>query len=171
MMTVALSTHLPAPIESYLDRFALRRRWQRIVRVAGIALLLSIAWVMMWCLMDRLVGLHWIVRAVALSVNVAGVAGLLGRAVHRLIRPRDLVRAAASVERRTTAFAQRLETVTSRALGPNSWRGSTDLLDALTRDVADEASRSDPAALLPWSPVLRPWAVGAIALGVAYLFS
>jgi hypothetical protein len=162
---------LPIPIESYLDRFASRRRWQRVVRAGGIALVLSVAWMMTWCLMDRLVGLPWLIRAAALVVNVAGVGMIVGRAVQRLVRRRDLVRAAASVERRTSVFSQRLETAVSRTLGPQSWRGSNDLLEALTYDVAAEVDRSDPAQLLPWSPALRPWAVGAIALGLGYLLS
>jgi hypothetical protein len=162
---------LPIPIESYLDRFASRRRWQRVVRAGGIAVVLSIAWMITWCLIDRVIGLPWLIRAAALAVNLAGVGMIVGRAVQRLIRRRDLVRAAASVERRTSVFAQRLETAVSRTLGPHSWRGSNDLLDALTNDVAAEVNRSDPALLLPWSPALRPWAVGAIALGLAYLLS
>jgi hypothetical protein len=168
---VAMSTivtQLPYQIERYLDRFATRRRWQAMVRAAGVAAAVTIAWTLAWCTIDRLVALPAAMRAVALAVNVGAVASILARPVRRWFGAGDAVGVATEVERREPAFAQRLETVTSRALGRSEWRGSDQLLAALADDVAAEAGRRDPAALLPWRAAMAAWAA-VIGLAVFML--
>src|SRR5437899_3006505 len=126
-----IATQLPIEIQVYLDRFAWRRRWQEIVRAAGIAVAGTAIWVLAWCLIDRLLALPAGVRAVVLAANVGFVVTILARPVRRWIRASDPSVVATEVERREAAFGGRLETVTSRALGPAEWRGSDQLLGAL----------------------------------------
>src|SRR5439155_4153144 len=85
------------------------------------------------------------------------------RPVRQWITGTDPLRVASEVERREPAFAQRLETVTSRALGPVGWRGSEQLLEALAGEVSAAVSARDAAGLLPWAPPLRAW-LAAIVL-------
>ncbi|MEO6435358.1 MAG: DUF4175 family protein [Tepidisphaeraceae bacterium] len=157
---------LPTEVRSYLDRFASRRRRQRAVRAVGAAVVLTIACAAIWCLVDRVVGLHWAVRLVVLVANGAAVIAMIARSVVALFRRIDASRIAVEVERREPRFAQRLATVTSRALGPMAWRGSTQLLEALGAEVAAEMRGRDPADLLPWWRTLRPWMVAIAAAAV-----
>ena len=167
----AIPLQLPVEVRDYLDRFAARRRWQEGTRALGIAVTVTIGWMLLWCLLDRLVALPAVVRAVVLAVNVGAVAGILARPARRWASGSDPARVALDVERREPAFAQRLETVTSRALGRSEWRGSEQLLAALAEDVAAETGRRDPAALLPWGSTLRVWTAAVVLAGIALLLS
>ena len=164
MTTVA--AQLPFEIDSYLRRFAARRRWQRVVRAVGLAVFLTICWGAAWCVVDRLVPLHWTARLTTLMVNVAAVIALLARPLGALVQRVDPSRVAAEVERREPRYAQRLTTLTSRALGPQAYRGSPQLLAALGQDVAGEVRRHRPGELLPWAAALRPWIIVAVLLMV-----
>src|SRR4051812_6914370 len=107
---------LPIPVQSYLDRFAARRRWQGTIRALGLAAAGTIAWALAWCFVDRMTALPSAARATVLAVNVAFVVTLLARPIRQWIAPGDARGVAGDVERREPAFAQRLETLTSRAL-------------------------------------------------------
>src|SRR5215213_3471799 len=103
----AIPIQLPAEVRSYLDRFAARRRWQEGLRAVGIAVAVTIGWTLACCMVDRLLALPAVVRAVALAVNVGAVARILARPARRWLAGRDDVRVAVDVERREPAFAQR----------------------------------------------------------------
>ena len=167
----AIAFQLPVEVRSYLDRFAARRRWQEGLRAVGIAVAATVVWTLAWCMIDRLVALPAVVRAVVLAVNVGAVATLLARPARRWIAGPDPAGVAVEVERREPAFAQRLETGTSRALGRTEWRGSDQLLSALAHDVAAETGRRDPAALLPWRATVKVWATVIVLTGTAMLLS
>ena len=161
----AAPTILGPTITSYLDRFERRRRRQRIVRAVGTAVMLTLLWASLWCVADRLAGLPRMVRLAALLVNGAGVFAVVTPSVLALARPADVRGAAAEIERRRRRFGERLMTITSRALGEESIRGSSDMLRAIGEEVRAEAAGHDPADLLPWRPVLGPWvATGLVAV-------
>ena len=165
------SITLPIPVHEYLERFAARKRWQAAARAVGIAVTGTLAWMLLWCFIDRLLALPAMVRAVALAANVGFIAAVLARPVRQWITGTDPLRVASEVERREPAFAQRLETVTSRALGPVGWRGSEQLLEALAGEVSAAVSARDPAALLPWAPPLRAWVAATVLIaGMAGLW-
>ena len=161
----AAPTILGPTITSYLDRFERRRRRQRIVRAVGTAVMLTLLWASLWCVADRLAGLPGMVRLAALLVNGAGVFAVVTPSLLALARPADVRGAAAEIERRRRRFGERLMTITSRALGEESIRGSSDMLRAIGEEVRAEAAGHDPADLLPWRPVLGPWvATGLVAV-------
>jgi hypothetical protein len=162
----AIPAQLPSEVRSYLHRFAARCRWQRLLGAAGLATCVTLVWVVAWCVVDRVIALHWTARLTVLMVNVAAVIMLLARPVGTLLRRVDPPRVAAEVERREPRFAQRLATLTSRALGPAAYRGSPQLLAALGQDVAGEVRRHRPGELLKWGPPLRSWVIVAVLLVV-----
>jgi hypothetical protein len=164
-MTVA-TAQLPREIDRYLSRFAARRAVQRIVRAAGRAVLLALAWVAVWCALDRLFGLPPTVRLVGLLANVACVLTLLARPALAPLRRPDPTRLALDIERRHPRLGQRLATVTSRALGPQRYLGSRELFAALSDELARQVRDEDPAAILPWWPNLRPWAASLAVLAL-----
>ena len=165
MSTIAL----PIPVQCYLRRFAARRRWQGTIRARGLAAAGTIAWALAWCLVDRLLGLPFAARAIVLAVNVAFVATLLARPVREWLAQGDVRDLASDIERREPAFAQRMETVASRTLGPLRWRGSEQLLAALAEDVAAETARRNPAALLPWKTTISAWAAALVLAALTML--
>jgi len=160
----AAAGELPTAVRRYLDRFAARRRWQRVARAVGRAVLFTLVWIACWCLLDRFFDLPGAVRAIGLATNVACVLVMIARPVGALFRRPDPVRVALAVERRHPQLGQRLATVTSRALGPAEYRGSPALFAALTADVEAQVGGEDPATLLPWRRPLRPWVSAAILL-------
>ncbi|HEY1414099.1 MAG TPA: hypothetical protein VGF36_18280, partial [Rhodopila sp.] len=131
---------LPPPIRTYLHEFVLRARTLALVRAVAIAVAGFTGWMLVVCVIDRYVQLHWVVRLVALVIGVvAALAMLLPRLV-ALARPADLISAAAEVEREDPRFGQRLLTVTSRLLGAAAYRGSDQILIRLTREVGDQVA-------------------------------
>jgi hypothetical protein len=165
----ALTHQLPAEIESYLDRFAARRRVQRLLRAVAQAALLTIVWILACCVGDRLGAFPASLRVVLLAINVVLVIALLARPLMRMFRLTDPRRVASAIERREPALAQKLSTVTSRALGPAEWGGSKELLAALMQQVAQQVRGRDPSALLPWRGVLSPAAACFFSIAVAGL--
>src|SRR5688572_18680927 len=140
-MIATTSAILTPPIASYLDRFERRRRRQQRFRAIGSAAALTLLWAALWCAADRLAGLHWLIRLAALLANIAFVLAIIVRPAVSMLRAVDVRRAAAEIERRRPSFGQRLTTVTSRALGDESIRGSADLLRAVGDQAAAEAAR------------------------------
>jgi hypothetical protein len=157
----AAAAQLPREIDIYLSRFVLRRRMQRAIGALGRAAVFTLVWVALWCLLDRLIGLPAIVRAIGLITNIACVVAMIVRPILAMVQRINATDAALEIERRQPRFAQRLATVTSRALGPSEYAGSQPLLDELMREVCQLAGEEDPAALLPWSRALRGWVIFA----------
>jgi hypothetical protein len=169
-MSVTPVADLPPAVHSYLRRFALRRSLQHMVRRAGLAAFVTLAWALIWCLIDRVVALPWGVRLTLLLTNIAAALWLVGPAVVRMIRGADWLHTAREIERREPDWRERLATLASRALGPKRYVGSPQLLAALAADVETEASRRLADELLPWSQPLRPWIVtGVLLLMIALL--
>ena len=124
-----MSLQLPPPIASYLTRFTLRRRVQRVIARLGLAVLVTLMWVILCCLLDRAFGFPRPVRAAALIANALLVFLILVRPVGGLLRRPDLTAAANEIERRESAFRERLQTLVSRLHGPPI--GSRDMLNAI----------------------------------------
>lgn len=150
---------LPSPICSYLREFVARARWLALVRAAAIAIASFTAWMVVWCVADRYLQLHWAVRLGALAVGAAGIIALVYRPVIALIRPADLIAAAAEVERHNPRFGQRLLTVTSRLLGPADYRGSDEILIRLTREVGDQVASERAGRLIAARSAVGPAAI------------
>lgn len=158
----SIAAQLPAEISEYLRQFAVRRRWQSVVRSAGLAAVVTLAWGATCCAIDRFFAVTPALRSAALLANVLFVLAILARPVSALLRRMDAPRTAIEVERRQPRFGQRLATLTSRVLGPPAWQGSSQLLAALTREVVEESRLHEPGRMLPWRPALRPWTVAAL---------
>lgn len=161
-MMAMIVTQLPDAIERHLARFGRRRRAQRIVRAAGVAVIVTLIWAALWCLVDRVVALPASVRMALVIVNAVAIVLLLARPILAALRAHDWVRLARDVERRERSWGERLWTVTSRLTGPAELRGSPQMLAALADDVAAEAMQRDAATLLRWRAVFRPWIVAVL---------
>ena len=157
---------LPWPIASYLTTFARQRRLQRLVWRIGLAMLFTLAWSMIWCLIDRAMGLSSWVRGAVLLTNVVVVIAFVARPFVRIFSRTNFLAAANEAERREPLFAERLKTVVSRLSGSRNNGASHSLLAALADDVAGEMARHKAAELLPWAPAVRPW----IACGAMLMF-
>lgn len=131
---------LPSPIRTYLYEFVLRSRVLAVVRGLAVALAGFAAWMLIFCVIDRFVQLHWAVRLTGLLIGVAAAMALLLPRLVTLTRPADLISAAAEVEREDPRYGQRLLTVTSRLLGAAAYRGSDQILIRLTREVGDQVA-------------------------------
>src|SRR6185437_1821399 len=102
----------------------LRRGLQRIVRRAGLALVLTLMWGLLWCLVDRAIALPQTMRIVLLCLNALAVVSIVGGGIGRMLTRADWIRIAGDIERREPAWGEKLGTVTSRLLGPKRYSGS-----------------------------------------------
>jgi hypothetical protein len=168
---IALAQQLPVEVERYIDRFVARRRLQRLLRAAARAMCFTIVWALTWCLIDRLVALDPMTRAIALGLNIVIAMLILARPMSALLRRADVNVAAAEIERREPRLSQRLRTITSRMSDGGEYRSSRELLDALSRQVVAEVRDRNPRALLSWRPVIRPAAACAAWMVVAWAMS
>lgn len=132
----------------YLRGFVVRARFVSLVRAAATSAACFIAWMVIWCVADRYLQLHWTVRLGALGTGAIGVIALMCRPLMALLRPPDFVAAAAEVERHNPHFGQRLLTVTSRLLGPADYRGSDEILIRLTREVGEQVASERAGRLI-----------------------
>ena len=165
-------TPLPPPIARYIDRFVARRRLIRLLRAVARAALFTLVWTLAWCVVDRFLALTPTARAILLAANVVIGAVILVRPLLEMLRPADVVDAAAAIERRQPRLAQRLRTITSRLGGDGrAYGASPELLDALAAQVADDVRDDDPAKLLSWRPAVRPAVFCALWLGVAAMMT
>lgn len=164
-------SQLPAPIAAYLRRYQMRRGWQRVVRRMGLSLFITLLWTLGWCLLDRAVALPPAVRAILLSINLAAVIAIVGRGLIRMWMPARWIDVAQDIEHRDPSWRERLNTVTSRTLGPQRFVGSSELLAALSAQVAKEAAELDPTDLLPWPGVFRPWVASVLLLFVGLMLA
>ena len=161
-------TPLPEPIARYIDRFVGRRRVIRLLRAVARAALATIVWTLVWCVVDRLLALTPAARAMLLAANVAIVLVMLARPLLAMLRRADVNVAAAEIERRQPRLAQRLRTITSRLGDDQAYGSSSELLDALARQVVDDVRGDDPTKLLSWRPVVRPAAMCAFWVALAW---
>src|ERR1700736_1590686 len=120
-------TVLPQGIRSFLDDFVVRSRRVALLRATGQGLALFLAWMLLWCGIDRLAQLTSAARLVGLCAGAAAAVMLVLRPLLRMRRRADWVAAAAEVERHNPRFVQRLVTVTSRLLGAAGYRGSDEI--------------------------------------------
>lgn len=157
----AVST-LPSPIRAYLHDFVVRARLTALARAAAVALACFVAWMIAWCLLDRFLQLHWMLRLAALLAGVIGVGALVLPRLIALAGNADLVSAAAEVERRNPRFGQRLLTVTSRLLGAADYRGSDEILIRLTREVGEQVAVERSGRLVPVRCVAGPLSAGLL---------
>lgn len=157
----ALTTLTPA-IECYLDEFIVRSRRIALLRRAGMALAVFLAWMLLWCAADRLLGLSVIVRWVLLAGGAALAAARLAPALLARSRQGDRVWAAAEIERQNPRFGQRLLTVTSRMLGAADYRGSDEILLRLVREVDEQVAVDRRARRPGLGRAVRPWAACAV---------
>ena len=67
----AIATQLPPPVSQFVRAFDARRKALVVVRAAGVATLLTLAWAMALCLLDRVIALPPSVRLAALILNIA----------------------------------------------------------------------------------------------------
>jgi len=157
---------LPPPVRSYIVDFVARKRRMVMLKMVGVSVGLTLGWMLVWCVVDRVVALPAGVRLLLLTGNAAVVAGLLYRPVRETLRRDvDWLDATADIESRSTHFAQRLQTVTSQLLSPPEQRGSSEILGQLLREVSAQAANQQPQRLIPWRLIARPWA-GAGAMVV-----
>ena len=171
MLATTSATPLPDAIARYIDGFVARRRMQRLLRAAARAMLFTIVWTLLWCLIDRLITLDPAARVTAGTINLMAIVIILVRPAIATLRAADLGVAAAEIERREPRLSQRLRTITSRLSERRDLGVSSELLDAIAQQVADEVRGRNPAALLSWRPVVRPALACAIALLVACALS
>ena len=155
-------------VESYVASFVTRSRKQAMVRAVGLAAAAFLAWVLICCFADRWLQLSPSIRLAMLSGGLLGAALILTPPLQSLFRRRlNWLEAAAEVERHNPRFAQRLQTVTTRLMGPPEHRGSDDLLYRLLSEVDREASSRHPARAVSRSSIILPWLAVAFLLTVA----
>src|SRR5688500_11695584 len=116
-MSAITASSLPVPVESYLRRYAQRRAVQRLIRRGGLAVLVTIAWALLWCVVDRLIALPPAMRVMLLAINAVVVVILIGRPLVRMLLPVDRSRVAREIERREPDWREKLATFVSRTLG------------------------------------------------------
>src|SRR5579859_2029027 len=126
---------LPAPIRSLLSRFVVRHRWMTLIRNSGYALVMFALWMLIWCLIDRLVHLPALARGVLLAAGIGGFCYLTMRAFQYWLRHPDWVAVAERIERDQPLFGQKLITVTSQILQTPDHRGSDQILSCLAHEV------------------------------------
>ncbi|HLL90203.1 MAG TPA: hypothetical protein VK324_12960, partial [Tepidisphaeraceae bacterium] len=159
---------LPSSLRALLDDVARRQRRVAVARGAGAAVALSIAWVLAWCVADRLLHLPAWTRAIALGLNVLGITAVSVVAVRRWVAGgTDYVAVSRAIEDADPALGERLVTVTSRLIGPASYRGSDALLGQVTSDAATRAAELRPAAVVRRRAAAEAWGVAAVELVAA----
>jgi len=154
---------LPTPVRRYIAGFVERRRRLALLRAGGVAAAFFLVWMLAWCIVDRLTALPAAVRCTLLVVGLAAVVVVLFRPLRAVLANRiDWVAAAAEIESRNPAFAERLQTVISRMIGPPEYRGSQQLVDHLLHQVQAEVQDEEPARLLDLRPAVQPWIAAAL---------
>ncbi|HEY8668261.1 MAG TPA: DUF4175 family protein, partial [Tepidisphaeraceae bacterium] len=104
-------------------------------------------------------------RLALLLIQLGAITVLLFRPLREALRRRvDWVEVTEDIEHRNAHFGQRLETVTSRLLDREEYRGSQAILDELVREVTATVEVDQPRALVPWRLAARPWIVTGIIL-------
>lgn len=156
-------TALPPSIQRFLADFVARRRRALALRAIALAASGSLAWVLMLCVIDRLVPLPRPIRALALLCATVAALTILARPLLRLLTGSfEPVASAEALERFNPVLEQRLITVVSQANAAQGVRGSPALLIHLTEQLAGELPRravvSEPGMLL------RPWLIAATLL-------
>src|SRR6184192_2916925 len=92
---------LPPPVRSYIVDFVARKRRMVMLKMVGVAVVLTLGWMLLWCVVDRVVALPAGVRLLLLTGNAAVVAGLLYRPVRETLRRDvDWLDATADIESR-----------------------------------------------------------------------
>jgi len=168
----AAHANLPADVQSYLLGYVRRQRRIALLAAVGMAAAAMIAWLLAECLADRFLHLSWLVRTVLLVGNGALAVWLVIHPLRRMFaKSVDWFAAAGQVERRGGPFDERLRTVTSQVAERAAYQGSPALLGKLVEQVATQAQRHDPAALVPRRQAALPWlaAAGGVLVIVALL--
>lgn len=163
---------LPSDLQSYVAGFIARTRKQAMLRALGLAAAVLVGWALACCLADRWLQLPASVRLPMLGVGLLGATLILAPPLWSLLKRRvNWLEAAAEVERHNPRFAQRLQTVTTRLLGPPEHRGSDDLLYRLLSEVDREAAVRRLDRAVPRTSILLPWLVlGFLLTVVAWLY-
>jgi hypothetical protein len=163
---------LPTPIRSHLSDFAARRRRLRLLCDGGYAVVTFAAWMLVWCLVDRLVHLPGFSRAILLASGVLASGYLLMRALRHWAALPDWVVVAEEVEREDPRFGQKLITVTSQILETPDHRGSDQILSRLAEEVNNQIhgtrSRMSYKGV---GAALTPWGICVVFVGLALLMS
>jgi hypothetical protein len=161
---------LPQDIRELLERFVRRRRRLALARALGLALALAALWLLAWGLVDRLVGLHWIVRIVLLGMLGAALATVLLRPVRALLRRIDFNGAARQIEQRDGRFREALATVVSQRLARGPALASPQLVDHLVNQVQSDLPNPRHAArrLVPIRPAATALAAALTSLLVVF---
>ncbi len=158
---------IPPQIDSYVRKFVRVQRRRRFYAAVAAAVVVSCAWLLAVCLIDR----HWPlpprVRFGLLIGNAIIVALLLARSVWSMLFARiDKVAAAADIEQRDARFEQRLETVVSQFLTNPRLRGSAEILGQLSDQVQQDAATIRAAKLVPFRPVAMRWFAAIVAVAI-----
>jgi hypothetical protein len=160
---------LPPEVRTFVGAFVVRQRRVALLGAAGWAAAFALAWLVVDCVLDRVLHLSQGLRWALLAANVIGILVLLAPPLARMLRRRiDWLAAAAQIESRGGHFGQRLQTITSQMLADPAYRGSEQLLDSILDDLRQDLSRGNAAALAPVRAAAWSWAAAA---GVVVIFA
>jgi len=135
-----MSVDMPKAIESYVRDYVRQRRWFALAKSGGAAAGFGLAWMLGACLLDRMLQLPAWARWTMVAMDIGGISAILARPLARLLRRQfDWLAAAAEVEQRDKAFAERLRTVVSQLTGRPEHRGSPAMLAQLVQETCAHA--------------------------------
>ncbi len=157
---------LPVVIQQHVRAFAMRRRWLGLLRAGGLALCFAAAYVLLVCMLDRMLAMPSPVRMATLWSGAAVVVMLLIRPLWRALRPIDRLEAAAELERCNPVFSERLRTVISQAAEPQRHRGSEQMLSHLVEETSRIAVDHPPHCDARWARLALPWVAGLSLLAL-----
>ncbi|HEY1686469.1 MAG TPA: hypothetical protein VGG19_17020 [Tepidisphaeraceae bacterium] len=168
-MTVADSTpvrvNLPLRVRAYLVRKIVMDRLLFAARWLAIGIAVSLAWLLLAALLDRVCGLGLIARSCLLGTDVLFIALVLLTIFWRIVQPLDFHHAAASVE---PAFDQQLETLVSHWIRPSSLASST-ILRRLSEQIQTDLPTHPASSFIPWRKLFVPWATALVTVFIAIL--
>jgi hypothetical protein len=126
-------------------------------------------WALAWCLADRSLHLPPSVRWAALWMGTALAVGVGAWQASLCVTTPDWLAVSAEIERRTSAFAERLQTVISGLADVNARSASPAMLRQVLGEVESITVAGSAVRLVGWKRVAPPWyaVLGAMVLFLA----
>lgn len=115
-----MNTTLPHNVERFVRDYIRQRKFVLFVRELSGWFTACVAWVILWCLADRIWQLSALLRAAVLVATLAGFgAWLVWIICHTLLKKNNLTRAALEIEALHPELGERLVTVCSQSASTN----------------------------------------------------
>ncbi len=136
-------------VQQFLRWHVARQRAVLATRAVIISLCYCGGWLLLWCVVDRLLALSSMVRWGLIATTAVGLVGGFTAGLWRLLRSGDAVSAAIDIESQSTVFDQRLVTVASPQTGGP-------LLDHLVDQVQKIIAAGQARSRVSLKPLVSP---------------